>query len=209
MKSTARIFHWPVLVIGIALIVAPFAISLPSKASAGQDMLNGFHPIMQPASVRTTANYYYDTFTKLRPVAVGGVQAAAETPQMIAALAIQLHMTPAQVQQFLGTSFPAMGNLLGSFPQLVPVFENVPPGLDHYKPLVDTMQANVNNYRQIDSLPNFNLFTWFFVIPGILLVLLGGLPLLLSLRRRTAVAAEVRAGSPSQVVGAGRGAGGG
>jgi len=39
---------WPVLVIGILLIVMPFAISLPSKASAGQTMLNEFHPIMQP-----------------------------------------------------------------------------------------------------------------------------------------------------------------
>ena len=197
MKSTTRIFHWPVLIIGVVLIVAPFAISLPSKASAGQTMLNDFHPIMQPASVRATANYYYYTFTKLRPVAVGGVQAAAEAPEMIAALATQLHMTPAQVQQFMGTGFPALGGLISSFPQLVPVFQNVPPGLDHYKPLVDTMQANVSNYRQIDSLPNFNLFMWFFVIPGILLVLLGGLPLLLSLRRRPVVGAEVRAGSPS------------
>jgi hypothetical protein len=36
------------------------------------------------------------------------------------------------------------------------------------------MQANVDNYRQIDSLPDFRLFTFFFVVPGVLLVLLSG-----------------------------------
>jgi len=49
-----------------------------------------------------------------------------------------------------------MAKLLESFPQLVPIFTDVPPGLDHYKPLVTTMKDNVHNYAQIDSLPNFN-----------------------------------------------------
>jgi hypothetical protein len=68
---------WPVLVIGILLIVMPFAISLPSKASAGQTMLNEFHPIMQPANVNTTVNYYYQTFVPLRAVADGGVRSSS------------------------------------------------------------------------------------------------------------------------------------
>src|SRR5689334_19110189 len=108
---------WPVLVIGLALIVAPFAISLPSRASAGQDMIDNFHPIMQPAAVATTVKYYDQTFVPLRPVAVTGVAAASETPQLIGALATQLHMTPAQLQKFLGTNFPATAQLLGSLPQ--------------------------------------------------------------------------------------------
>jgi len=41
-------------------------------------------------------------------------------------------------------------------------------------PLVTTMQANVGNYESINSLPSFRLFTWLFVIPGALLVLLAG-----------------------------------
>ena len=165
---------WPVLVIGILLIVMPFAISLPSKASAGQTMLNEFHPIMQPASVKMAANYYYETFVPLRAVANGGVLAAPEIPKLIAGLATQLHMTPTQVQQFLGADFPAMAKLLASFPQLVPIFTNVPPGLDVYKPLVTTMQGNVSDFKQINSLPSFNLFAWFFMVPGVLLLLLSG-----------------------------------
>lgn len=192
MKATTRMLLWPILLIGIALIVMPFVISLPSRASAGQKMIDAFHPIMQPASVNTTVNYYNQTFVPLGSVATGAVQAAGEAPQLIAALASQLHMTPAQVQQFLGANFPAMAALLGGLAQLSPVFKNVPPGLAHYKPLVNTMQANVGNYAKIDSLPNFNLFTWFFVIPGILLVLLAAGALVLSRRGVTADAPEAQ-----------------
>jgi hypothetical protein len=82
-----------------------------------------------------------------------------------------------------------MEGLLGGLPQLAPVFSNVLPGLDHYLPLVKTMQANVNNYAQVDSLPKFRLFTWLFVVPGVLLVLLAGWPLLADLRARSAAVA--------------------
>lgn len=164
---------WPILVIGLALVIVPFAMGMPGKTAAGQRMLNSFHPIMQPAHVETTANYYYKTFVPLRNVAIGGVQAGKEMPQLIAALAHALKMTPAQVQAMLA-QFPAAGGLMGSLAQLKPVFEKVPGGLDFYKSLVTTMQANVDNYASVDSLPNFNLFTWFFAIPGVLLMLLSG-----------------------------------
>ncbi len=107
---------------------------------------------------------------------------------MIPTLAKALHMTPAQVQQLLATGFPAMAQLMANLPKLVPVFTKVPPGLDHYLPLVRTMQNNVGNYAKIDSLPNFRLFTWFFVIPGVLLVLLAGWPLIAARRGRAVVA---------------------
>ena len=37
---------WPILVVGLALIIVPFAMSMPSKTAAGQRMLNDFHPLM-------------------------------------------------------------------------------------------------------------------------------------------------------------------
>lgn len=167
---TRRAYFWPVLVIGLILVIAPFAISLPSKASDGQAMLDNFHPIMQPASVKETVTYF-GAFQDLRPVATGGIAAASEIPQLVAGLATALKMSPAQVEQFLGSQYPAFGQLLASFPTLVPVFKNVGPGLNDFKPLVTTMQNNVNNYAQVDSLPNFRLFTWFFEVPGVLLVI--------------------------------------
>lgn len=168
---------WPVLAIGVALIVAPLALSLPSKTAAGQKMLDGFHPLMQPAAVQTTVDYYNKTFTALGPVATGGVAASAEIPKLFQGLATALHMTQPQLAQFLTANYPAMAQLLQQFPQLVPIFTNVPPGLAWYKPLVTTMQAQVRNYGKVDSLPNFDLFTWFFIVPGILLVLLASFAL--------------------------------
>jgi hypothetical protein len=74
-------------------------------------------------------------------------------------------------------AFGAFAGLLGVMQQNVGIFSQVPAGLTHYKPLVTTMQANVDNFKQVNSLPDFRLFTWFFVVPGVLLVLLAGVGL--------------------------------
>jgi hypothetical protein len=181
--KTSRMFHWPVLVIGVLLIILPFTISLPSRASAGQKLLNAFHPIMQPAAVRTTVSYDVNTFTPLGPFAAGAVQAAPEVPEFVGTLAAALHLTPAQVDSLLAAKSPILSEILTNFSRLVPIFKNVPPGLAFYKPIVDTMKAQVNNFAAVDSLPNFNALTWFFLVPGILLVLLAGIPLLFARRR--------------------------
>jgi hypothetical protein len=177
MRS-ARPFLWSILVLGVIMIVLPFAISLPSRASHGQTMIDQFRPIMRPASVATTTRYYDQVFVSLRGVATGGVQAAGEVPALISGLAHALHHTRSQTEQFLSSNYPAMAGLLISLPKLTPVFSQVPAGLDHYLPLVRTMRANVVNFAEISALPNFRLFTWFFVIPGVLMVLLAGIPLL-------------------------------
>lgn len=194
---------WAVLVIGIALVVAPFALSLPSKTAAGQRMLNGFQPIMQPTQVQKTAFYYNDVFTPLGKVTpmmsaqnlakfqaylagFAGVQ--TDAAKLVPMLAQSLHMTPAQVQVFMSKQLPAMsgmllgigqmqrdfGGLLGTMQGNADIFSQVPAGLAHYKPLVTTMQANVDNFKQVNSLPDFRLFTWFFAVPGLLLFLLAG-----------------------------------
>jgi hypothetical protein len=83
---------------------------------------------------------------------------------------------PAMMQLF--QALPQMGtdfsNMVGLMDQNVGVFERVPAGLDHYEPLVHTMQGNVDDYQSVSSLPNFRLFTWFFVVPGLLLVGIAG-----------------------------------
>src|SRR6266487_923152 len=63
-----RKLFWGVLVVGLALVIAPFALGLPGKAAAGQRMLNGFQPIMQPDQVKITANYYDHVFVPLGTV---------------------------------------------------------------------------------------------------------------------------------------------
>ena len=208
---------WGVLVIGLALVVAPLAMSLPSKANAGERMLNGFQPIMQPDQVQTTAYYYNQVFVPLGQVTpmmsaqnlakfqaylkgFGGMQ--ADAAKLVPLLAQALHMTPAQVQALMSKQLPTMsamlrnlpamrrdfGGLLGTMQRNVGIFGQVPAGLNHYKPLVTTMQANVDNYEQVNSLPSFRLFSWFFIIPGALLILLAGYGLFGSWTRTKVVA---------------------
>lgn len=214
----SRKLLWAVLAIGLGLVVVPLAISMPSKAADGEQMMKDFEPIMQLSSVETTASYYDNVFTKLRPVALafnadtvarfqGYEQGLAglqkEAPLLVPALAQQLGMTPEQVQQFLGQEFPAMSQLFQALPamgedfsgmvglmeQNVEVFEQVPAGLDHYQPLVRTMEGNVQNYDRVSSLPSFALMAWFFVIPGLALVVIAAVGLFAD-RRTPELAAQ-------------------
>ena len=194
---------WAVLAVGLALVIAPFARGLPGKSAAGERMLNNFQPIMQPQQVRITVDYYDNVFVPLGKVTpmmsaknlakfqtymkgFGGMQ--ADAAKLVPLLAEALHMTPAQVQKLMASRLPAMSamlqnlsamqrdftGLLGTMQQNVGIFSRVPAGLAHYKPLVRTMQGNVQNYKQVNSLPDFRLFTYFFVVPGVLLILLAG-----------------------------------
>ena len=204
---------WIIGVLGLLMIAAPFALGFPSKASHGQDMLDNFHPLMQQANVDKTAAYYNDVFVPLGAVVpamsqenvtkfnaylegIKGMQ--TDSAKLVPGLAQALNMTPEQVQQFLATNYPAMSQMLASLPQMstdfgallgmmsnnVAIFQQVPAGLKHYEPLVTTMQANVENYNSADSLPNFRLFTWFFVIPGLLMFGLSGWGLFFSGQHR-------------------------
>jgi hypothetical protein len=158
---------------------------------------------MQPDQVKTTAYYYNQVFTPLGTVTpmmsaqnlhkfkaylngFGGMQ--TDAAKLVPLLAQALHMTPAQVQALMSKQLPTMaamlrnlpamqrdfGGLLGTMNRNVGIFSQVPAGLRHYQPLVTTMQANVDNYRQVNSLPSFRLFAWFFIVPGALLMLIAG-----------------------------------
>jgi len=194
---------WPVLVIGALLIAMPFAFQMPSRTAAGARMMSDFQPIMQADQVKQTSDYYYNVFVPLGKVApainaqtvakfnayvkgFGGVQTDAQ--KLVPALAQAMNMTPAQVQAFMGKQLPAMSAMIVNLPTMqkdftqfigmmqanTAVFGQVNAGLAHYKPLVDTMQGNVSDFKAVNSLPSFRLFTWFFVIPGLLLFLLAG-----------------------------------
>ena len=193
---------WGVLVVGLMLIVAPFAIGLPGKAAGGEKMIDAFGPIMDEQNVQKTADYYYDVFVPLGDVVpamtqenidlfnaylagIGGM--GAEAQQLVPAFAQATGMTEDQAAEYMATEFPAMTQMMQGLPQMqqdfeglltlmgnnVAIFEQVPAGLDHYRPLVTTMQEQRTNYDKVASLPDFRLFTWFFVIPGVLLVALA------------------------------------
>ena len=204
---------WIIGALGLLMIAAPFALGLPSKAAHGQAMLDNFHPLMQQANVDKTAAYYNNVFVPLGAVVpamsqenvtkfnayldgIKGMQ--TDSTKLVPGLAQALNMTPEQVQQFLATNYPAMSQMLAGLPQMsadfgsllavmsnnVAVFQQVPAGLKHYEPLVTTMQANVGNYNSVNSMPDFRLFTWFFVLPGLLMFGLSGWGLFFSGQHR-------------------------
>ena len=139
-------------------------------------------------------NGYLEGFTAL------GVDAE----NMVPALAAAMQMPEENVQAFMGEQFPAMIGMLQSLSEMqtdfvgllglmgsnVAIFEQVPAGLDHYELLVTTMQAEVSNYDKVASLPDFRMFTWFFVIPGVLLIGIAAVGLLLDGRKEPEVQAQ-------------------
>lgn len=209
-----RTMMWGVLAVGAALIAAPFAMGLPDKADGGQQMIDAFEPIMDEGNVETTVNYYDDVFVPLGDVVpamsqdnidrfngyVAGFEAlGVDARNMIPALAQAMQMPDADVEAFMAEQFPAMTQTMQALPQMqqdfdgllglmdanARVFEQVPAGLDHYEPLVTTMQQERENYDKVASLPDFRLFTWFFVVPGVLLVGLASAGLFLDRRDRS------------------------
>jgi hypothetical protein len=199
-----RFIGGALLALGVALVVLPFALSMPSRASDGADMVNDFHPIMQPASVAKTVKYYAlfqglgSTFgpimtqanvTKFKQyqAGLGGMQ--REIPGLMKGMAQAFHMTSKQLQAYLGKNYPAIAQGFAAFPQMgkdfgvvigtmgsaAGPFQDVPKALTHYGDLVKRMQRNVGNYASVDALPSMRAFTWFFVIPGVLVLLLGAL----------------------------------
>ncbi len=194
---------WAFLAIGVVLVAMPLVISMPGKANAGESMIQQFEPIMQPANVETTVRYYEDVFVPLGQVApafndqtvatfegyLTGMSALpTEAQKLVGQMAASSGATPEQVQAQMAKEYPALSGMLQTMPQMqkdfggmismmkanTAIFSQVPAGLAHYKPLVETMQAEVDDYAQVSSLPDFNLFTVFFIVPGLLLIALAG-----------------------------------
>ncbi len=201
-----RKLWWLVLAIGAFGVIAPFALGLPGKVAGGEEMMTAFEPIMDEDNVQITADYYYEVFVPLGQVApamsqenidlfngyLAGFDAVAmDAQKMVPALAGAMGMSEEEVQGFMAAEFPAMmqmmqglpqmqedfGNLLGLMNANVEIFEQVPAGLDHYEPLVVTMQEQQENYDKAASMPDFRAFTWVFLIPGIALVVIAGIAL--------------------------------
>jgi hypothetical protein len=153
---------WPVLAIGALLVILPFAFQMPSRTAAGDRMMSDFQPLMQASHVQTTADYYNNVFVPLGKLSTQFTAAASNT----------------QMQKQLAPVMPMLQPVM-------PIFQQVPAGLAWYKPLVTTMQGNVSDYKSVNELPSFRLFTWFFVIPGLLLVLISGFGLWAERHERT------------------------
>ena len=112
--------------LGALLLVAPLVMSMPQKAADADTMNSNLKPVY-------TAQLVTQAKGALTTVSAMGTQMQT---QMLPALAAQLHMTPAAVQQMLATQFPATAKALAGLPSAMPRFQAT----------VNTFDANLDEY---------------------------------------------------------------
>jgi hypothetical protein len=143
-----------VAVIGVGLASAPLAFGMFDKAPQGATMIAAFKPFMTAARI-------------------DGYQA-------------ELRQINAGVRQ-TDTGVAAELGGKATFDQAFPDFAS----FDHQWPAIDStmtnlmndVQGNLGNYQAVAALPSFDLFPWFFVLPGVLIAGVAIVALLRSPRR--------------------------
>lgn len=138
--------------LGVLLVVVPLSLSLPQKAGDSDQLNSNLKPVY-------TAELVTQAQGALATVSAMGTQLQTE---MLPALGSQLGMTPAQLQQFLGQSFPATAAALGNLPTAMPRFQD----------LVGTFDSNLGNYDTLKPV-SFAPIIWTMMLLGLLTALAG------------------------------------
>jgi hypothetical protein len=150
-----------VLVLGVALIVAPFAFGMFSKAPKGATMMAEFKPFMTTAQL--------DGYqTDLHQINAG------------------VHQTDTSVASFLSGGSAHTASFDRTYPEFATFDKQWPAIYSTMTHLMNEVQGNLGNYQAISALPGFKLFPWFFVLPGVLLAALAAVSLLSSVGWRRA-----------------------
>lgn len=147
-----RVVRWPVALIGVGLILAPVAFQMFDRAPKGAKMVAAFTDIETREKVETIQGYF-------------GTIAAGQG-------SLRLDLIPALQERGLSDA-----QIAQRFPAVVELDREWIPILQNLTPMIGAMSDNVVNYQAVAALPSFNLFPWFFVLPGlfaIALVLLAG-----------------------------------
>jgi hypothetical protein len=155
--STSKILSVIILLVGVALIIAPFAYKMFDRASAGADMMQAFEPVLTRPNV-TTFQGHMQTF--------GGMK--EDMNKMLPALAQQMGMTQDQLNQMMQQQFPGVANGMQQMDKMGQDFNTV----------ITVMDQNVENFQKADQLP-MRTMPWFFIISGAALVILAGAQLLI------------------------------
>jgi hypothetical protein len=145
---SARPALWVAFGLGLAVVAAPVAFQMFDRAPQGKSMIDDFRPMMTRDRVQAVQGYFVTL-----GAAEGQLRANA-LPMLVAAGG-----DPSTV--------PAIGQWSTDWPTI----------LTDFNPMVATMSDNVDNYEAVDALPPFDLFPWFFVIPGVLVAGLAAVAL--------------------------------
>jgi len=150
--SSWRWVRWVALAIGVGLILAPAAFQMFERAPKGAKMVAAFTEIETRPKVETIQGYF-------------GTIASGQG-------SLRLDLIPALKQKGLTDR-----QIAERFPAVVALDRQWIPILQNLTPMIAAMSDNVVNYQAVAALPDFRLFPWFFVLPGIFviaLILLAG-----------------------------------
>lgn len=157
------------VVIGLGLVAAPAIFQMFGRAPEGAVMIDEFRPFMTTEQVELFNGYM---------ATVGAADAEAQAvlePALVSSGA--LGETPYEAQ----------------FALLAGLHEQWPAIDADMTDLLTRMDDNLDNFEAVDALPSFNLFPWFFVVPGLLVAGLGFAALRVG-RNRTPTALIVAVG---------------
>ena len=143
-SNRARPALWVLFGLGIAVAAAPVAFQMFDRAPQGADMIDDFRPMMTRERVQSVQGYF---------VTLGAAEGQLRANAL--PLLVEAGGDPAD--------FPAIGQWSTDWPTI----------LTDFNPMVATMSDNVDNYDAVAALPSFDLFPWFFVIPGALVAILA------------------------------------
>lgn len=135
-----------ITIIGLGLIVAPAIFQMFSRAPLGRTMIDEFRPFMNRETVTIFENYLKD---------IGAAEA-----ETAGSLRDALGKTDADFR----ASFPGIAQFIRKWP-------NVESDMGS---MLKIMRRSLGNFAAVDALPDFHLFPWFFVIPGLLVTVVGG-----------------------------------
>jgi hypothetical protein len=151
---------WPVLtaVFGLVVLVSVFALSLPQKAADADELNENLKPIY-------TQELIDGATQSLAVVSAMGQEMQTE---MLPDLAMQLDMSPEELNVFMGENFPATAQAM----------QTMPDALERFEAFVGVFAANLDNYMTIQPV-SFTPIIWWIVVAGALLVLIGGVLVIL------------------------------
>ncbi|MBP9052604.1 MAG: hypothetical protein KBF94_08280 [Ilumatobacteraceae bacterium] len=139
---------WALAGLGIALVAAPFAFQMFSRAPMGAEMIDDFRPMMTRDRVQNVQGHF---------ITLGGAEGQ-----------LRVAVMPALVES---------GGDAADYPAITQFSTDWPSIVTEFNPMIATMSDNVDNFQAVDALPSFSLFPWFFVVPGALVAGLAAVSL--------------------------------
>lgn len=147
------------LVIGLGLALAPAAFQMFDRAPQGAEMIDEFRPYMTPEQVELFQGY------------LAVIRAADAESQEV--LAPALAAAGVLDEQDWAEQFPLVATLNEQWPAIDADMGD----------LLSTMERNLDNFGAVDALPSFQLFPWFFVLPGLAIAGVAAAALVVGRRR--------------------------